>query len=94
MGEAHQVGSDKTAEGHAENRRVVVRVLQNKTIADFDCLPTSYQFCQLLGSGRRPSNFALYCDRLVQASQHHTKEENGEQDRDVFFVFCLNADWR
>jgi OOP family OmpA-OmpF porin len=33
MGEAHQVGSDKTAEGQAENRRVVVRVLQNKGIA-------------------------------------------------------------
>jgi len=33
MGEAHQVGNDKTAEGQAENRRVVVRVLQNKGIA-------------------------------------------------------------
>jgi outer membrane protein OmpA-like peptidoglycan-associated protein len=33
MGETHQVGSDKTAEGQAENRRVVVRVLQNKGIA-------------------------------------------------------------
>jgi OOP family OmpA-OmpF porin len=33
MGEAHQVGDDKTAEGQAENRRVVVRVLQNKGIA-------------------------------------------------------------
>jgi outer membrane protein OmpA-like peptidoglycan-associated protein len=33
MGEAHQVGSDKTAEGQAQNRRVVVRVLQNKGIA-------------------------------------------------------------
>ncbi len=33
MGESHQVGSDKTAEGEAENRRVVVRVLQNKGIA-------------------------------------------------------------
>lgn len=33
MGEAHQVGNDKTAEGQAENRRVVVRVLQNKAIA-------------------------------------------------------------
>jgi len=33
MGEAHQVGKDKTAEGQAENRRVVVRVLQNKAIA-------------------------------------------------------------
>lgn len=33
MGESHQVGSEKTAEGEAENRRVVVRVLQNKAIA-------------------------------------------------------------
>lgn len=33
MGEAHQVGNDQTAEGQAENRRVVVRVLQNKAIA-------------------------------------------------------------
>jgi len=32
MGETHQVGNDKTAEGQAENRRVVVRVLQNKGI--------------------------------------------------------------
>jgi outer membrane protein OmpA-like peptidoglycan-associated protein len=33
MGESQQVGSNKTAEGQAENRRVVVRVLQNKAIA-------------------------------------------------------------
>jgi OmpA-OmpF porin, OOP family len=33
MGESHQVGSDTTAEGQAQNRRVVVRVLQNKAIA-------------------------------------------------------------
>ena len=33
MGESHPVGNDKTAEGQAENRRVVVRVLQNKAIA-------------------------------------------------------------
>jgi OmpA-OmpF porin, OOP family len=33
MGEAHQVGTDKAAGGEAENRRVVVRVLQNKAIA-------------------------------------------------------------
>jgi len=33
MGESHQVGNDKTAEGQRENRRVVVRVLQNKGIA-------------------------------------------------------------
>jgi hypothetical protein len=36
MGESNQVGSDKTAEGQAENRRVVVRVLQNKAIAGVD----------------------------------------------------------
>jgi OmpA-OmpF porin, OOP family len=33
MGEAHQIGNDKTEQGQAENRRVVVRVLQNKAIA-------------------------------------------------------------
>ena len=33
MGESRQVGSDKTAEGQAENRRVRVRVLQNKGLA-------------------------------------------------------------
>ena len=33
MGEAHQIGDDKTETGQAENRRVVVRVLQNKGIA-------------------------------------------------------------
>jgi outer membrane protein OmpA-like peptidoglycan-associated protein len=33
MGESRQVGEDKTAEGQAKNRRVVVRVLQNKGIA-------------------------------------------------------------
>ena len=33
MGESHQVGNDKTAEGEAENRRVVIRALQNKGIA-------------------------------------------------------------
>ena len=33
MGESRQVGSDQTAEGQAANRRVVVRVLQNKGIA-------------------------------------------------------------
>jgi outer membrane protein OmpA-like peptidoglycan-associated protein len=33
MGESEQVGNDKTAEGQAENRRVVVRVLQNKGIS-------------------------------------------------------------
>lgn len=33
MGEAHQIGNDKSAEGEAQNRRVVVRVLQNKAIA-------------------------------------------------------------
>jgi OmpA-OmpF porin, OOP family len=33
MGESNQVGDTKTAEGQAKNRRVVVRVLQNKAIA-------------------------------------------------------------
>jgi outer membrane protein OmpA-like peptidoglycan-associated protein len=33
MGESRQVGSDKTAEGQAQNRRVVVRILQNKGVA-------------------------------------------------------------
>ena len=33
MGTSHQVDSDATAEGQSENRRVVVRVLQNKGIA-------------------------------------------------------------
>jgi len=33
MGESGQVNNDKSAEGQAENRRVVVRVLQNKAIA-------------------------------------------------------------
>lgn len=33
MGESEQVGNANTAEGEAENRRVVVRVLQNKAIA-------------------------------------------------------------
>ena len=33
MGESDQVGTDKSVEGQAENRRVVVRVLQNKAIA-------------------------------------------------------------
>ena len=33
MGESEQVGNAKTAEAEAENRRVVVRVLQNKAIA-------------------------------------------------------------
>jgi outer membrane protein OmpA-like peptidoglycan-associated protein len=33
MGEAHQTSDDNSAETQAENRRVVVRVLQNKAIA-------------------------------------------------------------
>lgn len=33
MGESRQVGDDKTEEGEAQNRRVVVRILQNKGIA-------------------------------------------------------------
>jgi outer membrane protein OmpA-like peptidoglycan-associated protein len=33
MGESEQVGDEKSMEGQAENRRVVVRVLQNKAVA-------------------------------------------------------------
>jgi outer membrane protein OmpA-like peptidoglycan-associated protein len=33
MGESDQIGNDKTVEGQAENRRVTVRVLQNKAIS-------------------------------------------------------------
>jgi OmpA-OmpF porin, OOP family len=33
MGESEQIGNEKTTEGQAGNRRVVVRVLQNKAIA-------------------------------------------------------------
>ena len=33
MGESEQVGTDKSVESQAANRRVVVRVLQNKAIA-------------------------------------------------------------
>jgi OmpA-OmpF porin, OOP family len=33
MGESHQVGNDQTEQGQAENRRVVVLVLQNKAVA-------------------------------------------------------------
>ena len=33
MGESEQVGNEETKEGQAENRRVVVRVLQNKAVA-------------------------------------------------------------
>lgn len=33
MGESEQIGNAKTTEGQAENRRVVVRVLQNKAIS-------------------------------------------------------------
>ena len=33
MGESHQIGDEKTEKGQAENRRVVVRILQNKGIA-------------------------------------------------------------
>ena len=34
LGESHQVGNDKTAEGQAKNRRVLVRVLKKKGIAE------------------------------------------------------------
>ena len=33
MGEVRETGDDKTADTEAENRRVVVRILQNKGIA-------------------------------------------------------------
>lgn len=33
MGESHQIGNNQTEQGQAENRRVVVRVLQNKAVA-------------------------------------------------------------
>jgi outer membrane protein OmpA-like peptidoglycan-associated protein len=33
MGESEQIGKDRTAEGQAQNRRVVVRILQNKAVA-------------------------------------------------------------
>jgi OOP family OmpA-OmpF porin len=33
MGESRQVGNDNSAEGQAANRRVVIRILQNKGIA-------------------------------------------------------------
>jgi len=39
MGESQQVGNDTSAEGQAQNRRVVVRVLQNKAIAG---VPTGF----------------------------------------------------
>lgn len=38
MGESRQIGNEKTAEGQAQNRRVVVRVLQNKGIAGLQSL--------------------------------------------------------
>ena len=44
MGESRQVGSDKTEQGQAENRRVVVRALLNKGIAGtLQGLPTTKQ---------------------------------------------------
>jgi outer membrane protein OmpA-like peptidoglycan-associated protein len=41
MGESQQVGNDNTADGQAQNRRVVVRILQNKGVAG---LPTGGDF--------------------------------------------------
>jgi len=38
MGESRQVGNDKTERGQAQNRRVVVRILQNKGIAGLQSL--------------------------------------------------------
>lgn len=43
MGETRQVGTDKTVEGQAENRRVVVRILQNKGIAGAEGAPAQGQ---------------------------------------------------
>jgi outer membrane protein OmpA-like peptidoglycan-associated protein len=40
MGESRQIGTDKTVEGQAENRRVVVRILQNKGIAGTQGAPS------------------------------------------------------
>ena len=39
MGESRQIATDKTAEGEAQNRRVVVRILQNKGIAGTERAP-------------------------------------------------------
>jgi outer membrane protein OmpA-like peptidoglycan-associated protein len=39
MGESRQIATDKTAEGQAQNRRVVVRILQNKGIAGTEGAP-------------------------------------------------------
>ena len=41
MGESRQVDTDKTVEGQAQNRRVVVRILQNKGIAGTQGAPAS-----------------------------------------------------
>jgi outer membrane protein OmpA-like peptidoglycan-associated protein len=41
MGESRQVGTDKTVEGQAENRRVVVRILQNKGVAGTEGAPAT-----------------------------------------------------
>lgn len=41
MGESRQIGTDKTVEGQAENRRVVVRILQNKGIAGAEGAPAA-----------------------------------------------------
>jgi OmpA-OmpF porin, OOP family len=41
MGESRQVGTDKTVEGQAQNRRVVVRILQNKGIAGTQGAPAA-----------------------------------------------------
>ena len=40
MGESEQVGNNKTADAEAQNRRVVVRVLQNKGVAGLTDTPT------------------------------------------------------
>ncbi len=48
MGESRQVGSDKTEQGQAENRRVVVRALLNKGIAGTE-MPLPETKCELIG---------------------------------------------
>ncbi len=78
MGESRQVGSnDKTAEGEAQNRRVVVRILQNKGIAGIDVaasnlLPTFGKLAlRDIGTLQAQTYFAsLGSKGLKHASQH------------------------
>ena len=41
MGESRQITTDKTVEGEAQNRRVIVRILQNKGIAGTEGAPAN-----------------------------------------------------